>query len=221
MAIENRESAMKTITTRRFLIPALLVGALGATGIGVAANDTNGTPNPTAKNAQPPPAASTMRKGRLGVVVLPISEQLRAKLGAARDRGVLVDAVQPDSPAAKAGLRVGDVITAVDGAAVQSAGDIMQAMADRKKGDTLKLSVVRDGKPLDLNAVLVTEAAPRGGFRGDEDSEMPPAGGSGEWHWLQEPDSGGANAGEVQRQLDETRKRLDGIEQRLDKLEHR
>jgi membrane-associated protease RseP (regulator of RpoE activity) len=211
---------MKTITTRRFLIPATLAVALGATGMGLAA------PSDT-RNPQAPQAGQTapMRKGRLGIVALPISEELRAKLGAARDRGVLVDRVQPDSPASKAGVHVGDVIASVDGKPVQDSSDIVEAMSSRKKGERITMSVVRDGRPLDLNATLESDAAPMprgtfgGGMGGNGDFQMPDMG-NGEWHWLRPlPDANQGNSPEMQKQLDDTNKRLDELEQRLDKLE--
>lgn len=205
---------MTTITTRRFLISAMLACALGLPGVSSA--------GPFDANNPQPPSAATMRRGRLGISVLPISEELREKLGAARDRGVLVDLVRPDSPAAKAGLRVGDVITAVDGDAVQSAGDITGAMSDRKRGQSISLVVVRDGRPVDLTATLDDDPAPRAAMGGNA-FDMPGPG-NGTWRWLREPDragAGSADSADMQRQLEEARKRLDNLEQRLDKLERR
>ena len=99
-------------------------------------------------------------KGRLGVSVLGISPELRAHLGAPVERGVLVNTEAPISPAAKAGVRVGDVIVAVDGAAADSALDITDAMSDRKKGDTVAIEVIRDRKPVALRATLDDDPAP-------------------------------------------------------------
>src|ERR1041384_8579316 len=99
-------------------------------------------------------------KGRLGIVALPISPELRAHLGAPRDRGVLIDAVQPDSPAARAGLRVGDIVTDVDGSATSSASDVLGAMADRKKGDEITVIAIRNGKRVELRARLDSDPGP-------------------------------------------------------------
>lgn len=237
---------MKTITTRRFLIPATLFVALGVTGVSVARPDDAKNPQSQAQPRQQGPAANettVMHRGRLGISVLPISEELRAKLGAARDRGVLVDTVRSDAPAAKAGLQVGDVITAVDGDAVQSAADIVNAMSDRKRGQGVTMTVVRDGRSLDLNATLDTDPGPRAMNRmgemrgmpgmpgmedmmGGDDFEMP-APGRGTWRWLREPGADREESGRTQpdkrrqQQLDDMRKRIDSLEQRLDKLEQR
>jgi membrane-associated protease RseP (regulator of RpoE activity) len=99
-------------------------------------------------------------KGRLGIVALPISPELRAHLGAPRDRGVLVDAVRPDSPAARAGLRVGDIVTDVDGDAAKSAADMLNAMSDRKKGDEVAVVAFRSGQRVELRAKLDSDPGP-------------------------------------------------------------
>jgi C-terminal processing protease CtpA/Prc len=102
---------------------------------------------------------TTSSQGRLGVAVIQISPELRTALGAPADRGVLVDAVKSGSPAAKAGLRVGDVVTDVDGDAATSAIDMLSAMADRKQGDAVKLAVLRDHKRVSLSATLTDDGS--------------------------------------------------------------
>jgi S1-C subfamily serine protease len=52
-------------------------------------------------------------KGRLGVMVMSLTPELRKHFGAPDDRGVLVAHVEPDTPAAKAGVEVGDVIAPI------------------------------------------------------------------------------------------------------------
>ncbi len=91
-------------------------------------------------------------KGRLGISVLEISPELRAHFGAPRDRGVLINTVRPDSPAARAGIAVGDVITDVDGDRVEGASQVLSAMSDRKKGDTVDVVLVRGGRSMTVKA---------------------------------------------------------------------
>jgi len=62
-------------------------------------------------------------------------------------RGAAVVALFADSPASKAGLREGDVVVAIDGKAVRSAGDISKALAARKPGDSVVLDVVDQSGP--------------------------------------------------------------------------
>jgi membrane-associated protease RseP (regulator of RpoE activity) len=99
-------------------------------------------------------------KGRLGISVLEISPDLRAHLGAPRDRGVLINTVRPDSPAAKAGIAVGDVVTEVDGAPVEGASQVLAAMSDRKKGEMVDVALVRAGKSMTVRARMEDDPGP-------------------------------------------------------------
>jgi membrane-associated protease RseP (regulator of RpoE activity) len=99
-------------------------------------------------------------KGRLGISVLQISRDLRTHFGAPADRGVLVDSVRADSPAAKAGVQVGDVIIDLDAAQVGSASDLLSSLSTRKKGDTVGLAVIRNGARVDLKATLEDDPGP-------------------------------------------------------------
>ena len=68
-------------------------------------------------------------RGRLGVQVETLSDQLAEYFGV-KGGGVLVSAVTADSPADKAGLKAGDVITAVNGTAVRDAGELVEELRD-------------------------------------------------------------------------------------------
>jgi membrane-associated protease RseP (regulator of RpoE activity) len=83
-------------------------------------------------------------QGRLGVRLLEMTPELRAHYGAPRDAGVLVAAVESGSPAEKAGLRTGDIITRAGGEHVESAADVARAVRHAKTGDSLKLDISRD-----------------------------------------------------------------------------
>jgi len=72
-------------------------------------------------------------------------------------RGALVEAVQAGSPAAKAGLRGGDVIVAFDGATVASANDLIDALAAARAGAGASVTVVRGSQRLTLTATLTTQ----------------------------------------------------------------
>ncbi|OYZ94658.1 MAG: serine peptidase, partial [Xanthobacter sp. 17-67-6] len=73
-------------------------------------------------------------------------------LGLTETQGALVAQVQADAPAAKAGLKSGDVITKVNGEAVKDARDLSRRIGMMKPGSTVALTVIRDGKtmPFDL-----------------------------------------------------------------------
>ncbi|HEY0004629.1 MAG TPA: PDZ domain-containing protein [Pyrinomonadaceae bacterium] len=80
---------------------------------------------------------------RIGITTQPLTKQLGAYFGVADGRGALVTNVREDSPAAKAGLRAGDVITEIDGQAIQSANEITRAINRQQEGD-VSLTVIRD-----------------------------------------------------------------------------
>src|ERR1044071_8474003 len=80
---------------------------------------------------------------RIGVSTTELTKQLADYFGVTGGKGVLVTAVTDDGPAAKAGLRAGDVITAVDGEAIDSPGDISRAINRKKEGD-VTLTIIRN-----------------------------------------------------------------------------
>jgi S1-C subfamily serine protease len=72
----------------------------------------------------------------------------------AADRGAFVTDVQPASPAEKAGLRAGDIITAISGTQIRTSQDVSGAVEARKPGDEVELTVVRAGEERTLKAEL-------------------------------------------------------------------
>lgn len=79
---------------------------------------------------------------RIGVSTQNLTKQLADYFGA-KDGGVLITTVSENSPAAKAGLKAGDVITAIDGEKVDSSGDITRAINKKPEGE-ISLTVLRD-----------------------------------------------------------------------------
>ena len=103
----------------------------------------------------------TSPRARLGVQLNELTPQLGEYFGA-RDGGVLVTSVTPDSPAAKAGLKAGDVITSIDGGRVRRMEDLIDQLRD-KDGD-VTVGILRDKKESSVKATL-EETSPRAGFR--------------------------------------------------------
>ncbi len=85
-------------------------------------------------------------RGRLGVRVQDLSEELASYFGV--KSGVLVAGVEADAPAAKAGVKAGDVITAVNGQAITDPGELRREVAKVDDGKTADLAVTRDKKAL-------------------------------------------------------------------------
>lgn len=88
----------------------------------------------------------SVQRGWLGVSLQPMDRDLATALGITDAKGALVAAVEPDSPAAKAGLRAGDVITAIDGRRIENPRDLAAGVADVAPGRTATLALLRDGK---------------------------------------------------------------------------
>lgn len=80
---------------------------------------------------------------RIGVSTTQLTKQLGEYFGIADGKGVLVTSVAEDGPAAKAGIKAGDVITAVEGEKIEGAGDLTRALNKKKEGD-VTLTVVRN-----------------------------------------------------------------------------
>ncbi len=97
----------------------------------------------------------TVHRGYLGVHIQTLANpDLAARLGAPKEGGVLVAEVEPKTPAAKAGLKEGDVITALNGHAVHDGRELSKEVASLAPGKALELTVVRDGKTETLKATV-------------------------------------------------------------------
>ena len=88
----------------------------------------------------------------LGISVDTLSPQLAEYFGT--KEGVLVTTVNDDSTAAKAGMKAGDVITAINGSTVNDPADLRRRIQDLDEGDEFTISVIRDRKPQTLKAKL-------------------------------------------------------------------
>ncbi|HVT45708.1 MAG TPA: PDZ domain-containing protein [Thermoanaerobaculia bacterium] len=93
-------------------------------------------------------------RGFIGVELLNLTPELRSHFGAANG-GILVSRVTADGPAAKAGLRVGDLITAIDGVAVDSSNAAGRLIQSKKEGEQVRIDVLRNG----ARQTLVASAA--------------------------------------------------------------
>ena len=97
-----------------------------------------------------------MSRGRLGVNVQELTPELAAYFGV-KD-GLLVNSVQADTPAARAGIKAGDVIGSVNGKAVATPNELVKELSD-KEGE-VTIGVTRDKKPMPLKATLEPRKAP-------------------------------------------------------------
>ena len=87
-----------------------------------------------------------VERGWIGVQVQPVTKEIADGLGMKAAEGALVAGTQPDSPAVKAGLKVGDVITTLNGAKVKDARDLARQVAGMAPNSTLQIGFLRNGK---------------------------------------------------------------------------
>jgi S1-C subfamily serine protease len=88
-----------------------------------------------------------------------VTPDIAHSLGLSSAMGALVSQVVEGSPADKAGIRTGDVITSVNGQPVKSNSELRNTIGLRRVGDKVEIGLVRDGKPLKVTAVIADTAA--------------------------------------------------------------
>jgi predicted metalloprotease with PDZ domain len=99
---------------------------------------------------------------KLGIEYMEIGEQLASYFKLSGKTGVLVSSVDADGPAAKAGMRAGDVILKLDAETIEDGDDLREAVAEAEGGKEVTVTVQRDGRPLDLKVTLAKpETRPR------------------------------------------------------------
>jgi serine protease Do len=98
----------------------------------------------------------SVTRGWIGVQVQPVTAAIANSLGMNKAEGALVDQPEPDSPAAKAGIKTGDVITAVNGQPIKDARTLAQRIATAAPGSKAQLMVLRNGQTQTLDLTLAT-----------------------------------------------------------------
>ncbi len=93
-------------------------------------------------------------RGWLGVQIQPVTADIADSLGLKKAEGAMVDQPQSDSPAAKAGIESGDVITAVNGAPVKDARDLARTIGTMAPDSSVKLDIIRQGEQKTVSLTL-------------------------------------------------------------------
>jgi len=128
----------------------------------------------------------SVKRGQLGVSMYTVTPDIAHSLGLSNALGALVSQVVEGSPADKAGIRTGDVITSVNGQTVKSNSELRNTIGLLRVGDRIDIGLVRDGKPLRVTAVIADTAAELSGspvnihksFEGATLGDAPDAGGA-------------------------------------------
>src|SRR5579872_447703 len=115
--------------------------------------------------------------GHIGIGISDVTPENAKFFGDKAAIGGVVTQVEPDSPGAKAGLEIGDVITEVNGHKVNDAGELQVLVGQKQPGSKIMLNVQRDGKSMNIPVTL--EALGSRSAEGNDDS----AKGAGKMHW--------------------------------------
>lgn len=96
-----------------------------------------------------------VKRGQLGVIIQDLTPELAAAFQLdAGQRGVVIAEVQQGSAADKAGLKAGDVVISIDGEVIESAAQLRNEIGVRRIDETLKLTLLRDGRSKTVKATL-------------------------------------------------------------------
>lgn len=99
----------------------------------------------------------TVTRGWLGVGIQDLSEELAKSMKLSGQKGALLTEIMPGSPAAKAGLQVGDLIVTLDGKSVKNTNDLRNTIALSAPGTKVKIGLLRAGKSLDVEVQITTQ----------------------------------------------------------------
>ena len=114
-----------------------------------------------------------VERGYLGVSLSNLTPRLARQFKVPDVSGALVQDLDAGSPAEKAGVKVGDVIRAVNGRTIGSQGQAISTITQLNPGDRVTLSLLRDGRPIDLAVSLAN--APENVSAVESDEDPPPA----------------------------------------------
>jgi serine protease Do len=151
-------------------------------------------------------------RGWLGVQIQPVTAEIAESIGLKKAAGAMVSEPQSGSPAAKAGIESGDVITAVNGTQVKDARELARTIGMMAPDSSVKLDIVRNGEPRSITVTLAqvpngqrasaeednaqpTSGMPHLGLQVAPASEVSGAGGKGVVVTAVEPDGPAANQG--------------------------
>jgi membrane-associated protease RseP (regulator of RpoE activity) len=126
-----------------FLAVATVAAVVALTVGGVALAQAQGTPTPV-------PQAPASGVAWVGVSLVDLDENVAARIGMSDTVGVAIAQVIAKSPAADAGLQVGDIVTSVDTKAVAKAAEVVAAVKAKKVGDKIAFAVTRKGSSLTI-----------------------------------------------------------------------
>jgi serine protease Do len=118
-------------------------------------------------------ASGHVTRGRIGVQIGGVSREVAESLGLGKTQGALVQSVQAGSPAEKAGVEAGDIITGFDGHAIDKVSDLPRLVGNTRPGTRSVLTVFRRGQSRELN-ITVEQMQADSAERQSGEREQPP-----------------------------------------------
>ena len=124
-------------------------------------------------------ASGRVTRGRIGVQIAEVTREVAESIGLGKPQGALVRSVEAGSPAEKAGVEAGDIITRFEGRAIEKASDLPRQVGNTKPGTRSAITVFRRGQNRDLN-ITIAELEPEQTARrpAARSSEAPKAAGT-------------------------------------------
>jgi serine protease Do len=120
-------------------------------------------------------ASGRVSRGRIGVQIDQVTKEVAESIGLGKARGALVRSVESGSPAEKAGVEAGDIITRFDGKTIDRASDLPRMVGNTKPGARATMTVFRRGAAKDLG-VTIAELEPEKPVRRTVEKEEKPKG---------------------------------------------
>ena len=114
-------------------------------------------------------------RGRIGVAIGPVTKEVAESIGLGKPIGAVVSNVEAGGPAEKAGVEAGDIITKVDGRAVEKSSDLPRMVGIVKPGTKTVLQIFRRGAYRDVSVTVVEFDADRAASAAGRDAAKPPA----------------------------------------------
>ncbi len=111
-------------------------------------------------------------RGRIGVQIGEVTKEVAESLGLPRAQGALVARVEPGSPAEKAGVEAGDIITSFNGTTIDKSGDLPRLVGNTKPGSKSTLTVLRKGAKRDLQVTVAEMEAEQTAKKEDKKSKQ-------------------------------------------------
>jgi serine protease Do len=115
-------------------------------------------------------ATGSVRRGAIGVTFLNQNNPVKLRMFGA-DHGVVVENVEPDGPADRAGIKRGDVITSVNGKPIHNGDELVAIVSDTEVGKKLKIELLRDKKTISTDVEVGDRNVIIGRLQGEPDTE--------------------------------------------------